>query len=66
MTARARYWKSSFLKEPGDHVLDIALDYAAWIASQRPMILRYQVHGAASRVPPDATAFCGRRCGTWT
>ena len=29
----ARYWKSSFLKDPSDQVLDIALDYAARMAS---------------------------------
>lgn len=60
----ARYWKSSFLKDPGDHVLDIALEYAAQMASPHSMILLYQVHGAASRVPPEATAF-GLRDALW-
>jgi FAD/FMN-containing dehydrogenase len=60
----ARYWKSSFLKDPGDHVLDIALDYAAQMASPHSMILLYQVQGAASRVPPEATAF-GLRDSLW-
>jgi FAD/FMN-containing dehydrogenase len=60
----ARYWKSSFLKDPGDHVLDIAIEYAAQMASPHSMILLYQVHGAASRVPPEATAF-GLRDALW-
>jgi FAD/FMN-containing dehydrogenase len=60
----ARYWKSSFLKDPGDHVLDIAIEYAAQMASPHSMILLYQVNGAASRVPPEATAF-GLRDALW-
>jgi len=59
-----RYWKSSFLKEPGDHVLDIALEYADQMASPHSMILLYMVHGAACRVPAEATAF-GLRAALW-
>jgi len=60
----ARYWKSSFLKDPGDEALDIALEYASRMASPHSMILLYQVHGAASRVHPEATAF-GLRDALW-
>ncbi len=35
---------SSFLKDPGDHVLDIALEYADQMASPHSMILLYMVH----------------------
>jgi hypothetical protein len=59
-----RYWKSSFLKNPSDEVLDIAVDYAARMASPMSMLLLYLVHGAASRVPAEATAF-GLRDDLW-
>ncbi len=59
-----RYWKSSFLKNPSDDVLDIAVEYASQMASPMSMILLYLVHGAASRVSPDATAF-GLRDELW-
>jgi FAD/FMN-containing dehydrogenase len=60
----SRYWKSSFLKDPSDQALDIALEYAAQMASPHSMILLYLVHGAASRVAPEATAF-GLRDTLW-
>ena len=60
----ARYWKSSFLKEPGDDVLDLACEYASQMTSPLSMILLYLVHGAASRVSPQATAF-GLRGDLW-
>jgi FAD/FMN-containing dehydrogenase len=59
-----RYWKSSFLKNPPDAALDIALEYADQMASPHSMILLYLVHGAASRVPSEATAF-GLRDALW-
>jgi FAD/FMN-containing dehydrogenase len=59
-----RYWKSSFLKDPGDPVLDMALEYAAQMPSPPSLILFYLVHGAASRVPAEATAF-GLRDTLW-
>jgi hypothetical protein len=59
-----RYWKSSFLKNPGDDVLDMAVEYAAQMASPLSLLLLYLVHGAASRVPPEATAF-GLRDELW-
>jgi FAD/FMN-containing dehydrogenase len=59
-----RYWKSSFLKNPPDAALDIALEYADQMASPHSMILLYLVHGAASRVPSEATAF-GLRDTLW-
>jgi len=59
-----RYWKSSFLKNPPDAALDIALEYADQMASPHSMILLYLVHGAAARVPAEATAF-GLREALW-
>ena len=59
-----RYWKSSFLKDPGDNVLDLAYEYASQMTSPLSMILLYLVHGAASRVSPQAMAF-GLRDDLW-
>ena len=60
----ARYWKSSFLKDPGDNVLDLAFEYAEQMASPHSVVLLYLMHGAASRVPAEATAF-GLRDTLW-
>lgn len=60
----ARYWKSSFLKDPGDNVLDLAFEYAEQMASPHSVLLLYLMHGAASRVPTEATAF-GLRDTLW-
>ena len=59
-----RYWKSSFLKELGDGALDILIDRAATMRSARSMVGFFHVHGAATRVDPDATAF-GARDDQW-
>ena len=59
-----RYWKSSFLKELGDDVLDILVDRAATMPSPMSMVGFFHVHGAATRVDPDATAF-GLRDDQW-
>jgi len=59
-----RYWKSSFLKELGDDVLDILIDRAGKMRSPMSMIGIFHMHGAATRVDPDATAF-GLRADQW-
>jgi FAD/FMN-containing dehydrogenase len=59
-----RYWKSSFLKQLGDDVLDIMVDRAATMRSPMSMVGFFHVHGAATRVDPDATAF-GLRDDQW-
>jgi FAD/FMN-containing dehydrogenase len=59
-----RYWKSSFLKHLGDDVLDILVDRAATMPSPMSMVGFFHVHGAASRVHPDETAF-GLRDDQW-
>jgi hypothetical protein len=59
-----RYWKSSFLTHPPDAALDMALEYADQMVSPHSMILLYLVHGAATRVPAEATAF-GLREALW-
>ena len=52
-----RYWKSSFLKQLGDDVLDILVDRAATLPSAMSMVGFFHVHGAASRVDRNETAF---------
>ena len=59
-----RYWKSSFLKELGDDVLDIMIDRAATMRSPMSMVGFFHVHGAATRYDPHATAF-GLRDDQW-
>ena len=59
-----RYWKSSFLKELGDDALEILVDRAATLPSPMSMVGFFHVHGAATRVDPDATAF-GLRDDQW-
>src|SRR6202047_236850 len=59
-----RYWKSSFLKELGDDVLDIMIARSAKMLSPMSMVLFFHLHGAAARVDRDATAF-GLRDDQW-
>ncbi len=59
-----RYWKSSFLKELGDDVLEILVERAATMRSPLSMVGFFHVHGAASRVDANATAF-GLRDDQW-
>jgi FAD/FMN-containing dehydrogenase len=59
-----RYWKSSFLNQISDEVIDIVVDRAATMASPMSMVLFFHVHGAANRVGPDETAF-GLRQDQW-
>ena len=56
-----RYWKSSFLDELGDQLLDIMVGRAAKMLSPMSMVLFFHMHGAAARVDRDATAFGLRR-----
>jgi FAD/FMN-containing dehydrogenase len=59
-----RYWKSSFLKELGDDVLDIMIARTAKLLSPMSMVLFFHMHGAATRTDRDATAF-GLRQDQW-
>ena len=59
-----RYWKSSFLKQLGDDVLEILIDRAATMRSPMSMVGFFHVHGAATRVDPNETAF-GLRSDQW-
>jgi FAD/FMN-containing dehydrogenase len=59
-----RYWKSSFLKELGDEMLDIMIGRCRKFLSPMSTILFFHLHGAATRVARDATAF-GVRGEVW-
>jgi FAD/FMN-containing dehydrogenase len=59
-----RYWKSSFLNELGDELLDIMIARSAKRLSPMSMVLYFHMHGAAARVDKNATAF-GLRHDQW-
>ena len=59
-----RYWKSSFLKELGDDMLDIMIARSAKFLSPMSNVLFFHLHGAATRVDPNETAF-GARDDQW-
>lgn len=54
------YWKGNLLRELGDGAIDAIVEHAARVPSPRSVVLIDHLHGAASRVPPDATAFAHR------
>ena len=57
------YWKSSFLNALTDDVIDVAVErFAACPSPMSGMVLEH-FHGAATRVPPTATAFGHRTEG---
>jgi FAD/FMN-containing dehydrogenase len=59
-----RYWKSSFLRELGDDVLEILVDRSAAMRSPMSMVAFFHLHGAATRVDRNETAF-GLRDDQW-
>jgi hypothetical protein len=56
-----RYWRSSFLDEIPDDLIDAVVEQAAGFTSPLSALLFFYMHGAATRVPSDATAFAIRR-----
>src|ERR1700719_4131617 len=59
-----RYWKSSFLKELGDDLIEILIERSAKMLSPMSMVLFFHLRGAAARVDRNATAF-GLRDDQW-
>ena len=59
-----RYWKSSFLKELGDDLLDVFVARSAKLLSPMSNVLFFHMHGAAIRVDRNETAF-GLRQDQW-
>src|SRR6185312_8193234 len=59
-----RYWRSAFVDELSDRLIDGMVEGAAGFTSPLSLIGVFYVHGAAARVPANATAFSARR-PTW-
>lgn len=57
------YWKSNFLTELSDAAISTLLDCFAECPSTTSQILLEHVHGAATRVPSNETAFVHRKEG---
>ncbi len=57
------YWKSHFLDTLADGAIDAMVDHFAKSPSPMSQILFEHFHGAAARVPVDATAFALRASG---
>jgi FAD/FMN-containing dehydrogenase len=55
-----RYWRSSFLDAISDDLIDAVVDQAGQFSSPLSALLFFYMHGAATRVPADATAFAAR------
>ena len=56
-----RYWRSAFIDAISDDLIDAVVDQASRFSSPLSALLFFYVHGAATRVPVDATAFSARR-----
>jgi hypothetical protein len=54
------YWRSAFLPDLGDDVIDAILAHTAGIPHPLGQVHVHQMGGAMSRVGPDATAFGSR------
>ncbi len=68
-----RYWRSAFTEQLSDALIDELVKGAATFTSPLSLLGLFYVHGAAARVPADATAFAARRpqwdfdiIGQWT
>lgn len=54
------YWKSGFMNSLPDQAMDVVIEHFARRPSPLSSLMFEHMHGAASRVPPDATAFANR------
>jgi FAD/FMN-containing dehydrogenase len=68
-----RYWRSAFTERISDELIEGLVGGAASFSSPLSALLFFHMHGAATRVPPTATAFAARRpqwdfdaIGQWT
>jgi FAD/FMN-containing dehydrogenase len=51
------YWKADFISSVSDPVIETAVDAFTRVQSPMSSILFFPIHGAATRVAPDATAY---------
>ncbi len=56
-----RYWRSAFTENISDELIDVVAESAATFSSPMSALLFFHMHGAATRVDPEATAFAARR-----
>ena len=54
------YWKSGFMNSLPEEAMDVVIEHFARRASPLSSLMFEHMHGAASRVPADATAFANR------
>lgn len=55
-----RYWKSGFAHRLSEEMIDVLIDGAAAFPSPMAVIACYPIHGATTRVAPEATAYALR------
>ena len=55
-----RYWKSGHLDRLDDEAIDLIVDHASRMTSPMSSVGLFRVHGAVTRVPPEATAHAAR------
>jgi FAD/FMN-containing dehydrogenase len=55
------YWKSTYLPELGDDLIDVLTEHAFTFTSPRSYTVMFHLGGAVSRVPEAATAFGNRQ-----
>jgi FAD/FMN-containing dehydrogenase len=51
------YWKAEFVREMSDGLIEAAVDAYSRCVSPLSSVLFFPIHGAASKVAPDATAY---------
>lgn len=56
-----RYWRAAYTETISDELIDVLVTAAARFSSPLSALLFFRVHGAATRVPPEDTAFSARR-----
>jgi FAD/FMN-containing dehydrogenase len=56
-----RYWRSAFTERISDGLIDLMVQGASSFSSPLSALLLFNMHGAATRVSPTATAFAARR-----
>ena len=59
-SGQQHYWKSGFVTAIDDELIDVLIDGVARMPSPTSGVGLQQLHGAASRVAPTATAFAHR------
>jgi FAD/FMN-containing dehydrogenase len=59
-----RYWKSGYLPDLPDDLIDTIVEHGMAKTSPYSLILFFHIHGATARIAPDATAF-GARSTQW-